>query len=354
MRTHNDRRALLGALAAGTALWLAGVAGAAPEDDPIAVCATTPDLGSLVQAIGGDTVSLTVLAKPAEDPHFLEAKPSFVTALHRADLLVLTGLDLEVGYLPALLQQARNARIQRGAPGHLDASTAIQPRDVPTEVVDRSMGDVHAFGNPHYLLDPLNGLAVAARVRDALAAARPARAPAFAERFATFRARLAESLLGAPLAAKYAAEWEKLVRLHEYGKMLGYLRSKGDEAALGGWLGALARHHGAKAVADHDLWTYFAARFGLSVIGTMEPRPGIPPTTRHLAGVVARAKAEGVRVILAAPYYDVKHARFVAGHTGARVAGMAHQPGSREGTGDYVAMLDHDVRVVAAALEAGG
>jgi ABC-type Zn uptake system ZnuABC Zn-binding protein ZnuA len=344
------RRAVLGALALGAAVGLAGAAGAVPAESPIEVCATTPDLGSLVQAVGGDQVTLTVLAKPGEDPHFLEAKPSFVTALHRSDLLVLTGLDLEIGYLPVLTRTARNGRVLPGAEGYVDASTVIRVREVPTGPVDRSMGDVHAYGNPHYLLDPLNGVRVAALLRDRLTAARPAQAGAFAQRYEAFRRRVAEAMLGAELAQKYEAEWEKLVRLHEYGRMLDWLREKGDDAALGGWLGALARHHGATALADHNLWTYLAARFGITMLGNLEPRPGIPPTTRHLADLVASTKARGVRLILASPYYDPKHAQFMAAQTGAKVVPLAHQPGSRDATDDYVAMLDYDVRQLAAAL----
>src|SRR5262245_27303768 len=145
-------------------------AAAAADAEPLRVVATTPDLASLVRAVGGDQVSITVLAKPTEDPHFVEAKPSFVKALSEADLYVSNGLQLEMGYAPVLLAGARNPRIVPGAPGHLDASVAVTPLDVPTGTVDRSMGDVHPFGNPHYLLDPLLGLKVAGLVRDALVA----------------------------------------------------------------------------------------------------------------------------------------------------------------------------------------
>ena len=145
------------------------------EQEPLRVCATTADLGSLVRQIGGDQVTLTVFAKPTEDAHFVEAKPSYVKSLHDADLLVLTGLELEVGYLPVLIRNARNERVVRSAPGYVDASAVIEPREVPTGTIDRSQGDVHPFGNPHYLTDPLNGLRVAALLRDKLGEVRPAR-----------------------------------------------------------------------------------------------------------------------------------------------------------------------------------
>ncbi|MBI4564209.1 MAG: zinc ABC transporter substrate-binding protein [Planctomycetes bacterium] len=327
-----------------------GEALAAPQD--FHACATTPDLASLLREIGGDRISVTVFSKPSEDPHFLEAKPSFVKCLSQSRMLVLTGLELEAAYLPVLLQNARNERVLRGAPGYVDASTVIEAREVPRGPVDRSQGDVHAYGNPHYLLDPLNAVRVAELLRDRLSAARPDEKKTFAERFDAFRRKTAEALLGKPLAEKYASEFEKLVKLHEYGKMLEFLKAKGDDAALGGWLKALAPYHGAKIVTDHNLWTYFAARFGLTVMGSMEPRPGIPPTTRHLGELVERMKAQGAKAILAAPYYDPRHANFLAKQTGVKIATMAHQPGSRKGTDDYLSMIDYDVKQVASALGA--
>jgi ABC-type Zn uptake system ZnuABC Zn-binding protein ZnuA len=315
---------------------------------PLAVDATLPDLGSIVREVGGDEVAVTVFAKGMEDPHFVEAKPSFIKSLSEADLLVLAGLDLEIGWLPALLRSARNPRVLPGGPGHLDASTAITALDVPAGAVDRSMGDVHPYGNPHYLTDPLNGLRVAALVRDRLAALRPERAADFAARYGAFRRRLGERLVGAELAAKY--EFEKLATLHEYGRLDDFLRAQGDETRLGGWLGALGPFHGTKAVDDHPTWSYFARRFGLDVVGHMEPKPGIPPTTRHLADLVALMRAAGVRLIIASAYYDPRHARFLAEQTRARVAPLANLVGARPGTDDYLAAADYNVRQLVAAL----
>jgi ABC-type Zn uptake system ZnuABC Zn-binding protein ZnuA len=316
--------------------------------DPLRVVATTPDLGSLARAVGGDQVSVTVLAKPTEDPHFVEAKPSFVKALSDADLYVSNGLDLEIGYAPVLLQGARNSRVLPGAPGSVDASMAITPVDVPVVPVDRSMGDVHPFGNPHYLLDPLNGLKVAALLRDALSALRPAGQATFAANHAALKARIDTGLVGAPLARKYDAE--KLATLFEYGKLTSFLDSQGDAAQLGGWLGALAAHFGTKAVDDHPIWAYFARRFGLQIVGHMEPKPGVPPTTKHLQELIGLMRADKVPIILAAAYYDPRHADFVAAATGARVARMANQVGARPGADDYVAMMAYNVNQVVAAL----
>jgi ABC-type Zn uptake system ZnuABC Zn-binding protein ZnuA len=316
--------------------------------EPLRVVATVPELGALVRAVGGDLVSVTVLAKPTEDAHFVEAKPSYVKALSEADLYVQVGLDLEAGYAPVLLNGARNPHLLAGQPGHVDASRAIAPLDVPTGQVDRSMGDVHPAGNPHYLLDPLNGLKVAALLRDELTALRPAEGAAFAANYERFRQQLDDALVGPALASKYGGE--KLARLAEYGKLLPFLQQQGDAAALGGWLGALAPYRGVKAVDDHPIWTYFAHRFGIDIVGHLEPKPGVPPTTRHLQEIVELMKADHVPLVLAASYYDPRHADFVAAQTGAQVVRMANQVGSRPGTDEYVGMIGYDVDQVVAAL----
>jgi ABC-type Zn uptake system ZnuABC Zn-binding protein ZnuA len=316
--------------------------------EPLRVFATTPDLGSLAQAVGGDQVTVTVMAKGREDAHFLEAKPSFIKDLSRADLYVQIGMDLEMGYAPLLLQNARNARVLPGNPGYLDVSAAITPLDVPAVPVDRSMGDVHPLGNPHYLLDPLNGLRAARLIRERLARLRPEQAAQFETRYAALRTKVGAALVGSTLAEKYDAE--KLALLFEYGKLDDFLGQQGDTAALRGWLGMLQPFRGTKVVDDHPLWSYFARRFGLEVVGHLEPKPGIQPTTSHLTELIAQMKVARVPVILAAPYYDPRHASFVANATGATVVYLAHQVGSREGTDDYVRMVDYNVHQLAAAL----
>jgi ABC-type Zn uptake system ZnuABC Zn-binding protein ZnuA len=332
-------------LGLSTLVALAAPAGAA---EPLRVVATAPDLGALVRAVGGDLVAVTVLGKPTEDPHFVEAKPSYIKALSEADLYAQTGMEMEMGYAPVLLTGARNPRIVPGQKGYVDASLVIVPLEVPVGPVDRSMGDVHPAGNPHYLLDPLNGLKVAARLRDALTALRPADGAAFAANYERFRQQLDDALVGPALASKYGGE--KLARLAEYGKLMPFLQQQGDAAALGGWLGALAPYRGVKAVDDHPIWTYFAHRFGIDIVGHLEPKPGVPPTTRHLQEVVELMQADHVPLLLAAAYYDPRHADFVAAQTGARVVRMANQVGSRPGTDEYVGMIGYDVEQVVAAL----
>jgi ABC-type Zn uptake system ZnuABC Zn-binding protein ZnuA len=317
-------------------------------DSPLQVVAAEPELGSLAREVGGNRVVVTGLVKGTEDPHFVEAKPSFIKALSQADVYIQAGLELEIGWVSTLLQQARNANVLPGAPGYVDASTAIEPLEVPTGVVDRSMGDVHPFGNPHYFLDPIQGLKVARLLRDRLSALRPASRSYFEAQYAAFVQRLGTVLVGEALAKKY--DVEKLALLLEHGRLQDFLQSQGEATLLGGWLGRMAPYAGTKVVADHNIWPYFARRFGINVIGVMEPKPGVPPTTQHLQGLIKTMQAQGVRLILASAYYDPRHARFLAQNTGARVVEMANQAGARAGTDDYLRMVDYNVRQFVTAL----
>ena len=320
--------------------------------EPLRVCATVPELGSLAEEVGGTEVTVTVFTKGTESPHFTVPKPSFIKALNACHAYVQIGLELEIGWAPALLQSARNAAILRGSMGFIDASDVIAALGVPSGQVDRSMGDVHPGGNPHYLLDPLNGLRVAALLRDRFAALRPEAEPYFAARYADFRQRLGAALVGEALSRKY--DFEKLALLAEHGKLVDFLDSQGDAALLGGWLAAVRPLAGTKVVVEHDAWAYFAVRFGLQVVAFLEPIPGVPPTTSHLGTVVERMRAEQVGLVVTIAYYDPRYARFLTDKTGASVVPMAHQVDARPGTGDYLSMTDYNVRQLAAALGAGG
>jgi ABC-type Zn uptake system ZnuABC Zn-binding protein ZnuA len=311
------------------------------EAAPVEVCATTATLGSLAREVGGESASVTAFAKGTEDAHFVDPRPSFIKKLSQADLLVLNGMDLEIGWLPALLPAARNAAVLPGAPGYLDGSQVIAPLEVPVQF-DRSMGDVHPYGNPHYLLDPVNGLAVAGLIRDRLSEIRPSEAAVFASRYADFERRVVEGLVGEKLAREHGVE--KLSRLAGEGTLLSFLETSGDLPDLGGWLGLLRPRSGMMVAADHNLWAYFARRFELETVGYLEPKPGIPPTTAHLRVLIERMRARNVKLILSAAYYNPDHARFVAEQTGARVASMAHEVGAREGAEDYLRMVDYNVR----------
>jgi zinc/manganese transport system substrate-binding protein len=303
---------------------------------PLRVVATTPDHADLARSVGGDSVDVTSLTKGPQDIHFIEPRPSFVSDLHRADALVLMGMDLEIGWLPAVLRSARNDQVFSG-PGHIDASVAIEPLEVPTTRVDRSMGDVHVRGNPHYLTDPLNGLAVAALLRDRFSELRREDAARFQAGYEELASRIIAALVGPTLAARGSPE--EIATKVRAGELDG-------DPALGGWLGLARSSPVRRAVQDHRYWTYFARRFGLELVDTLEPKPGIAPTTAHLRQVIERIRDERIPVLLATPYFDPRHARFVAEQSGVRVVPMAHQTGSRPGADDYVSAIDYDVRAV--------
>jgi ABC-type Zn uptake system ZnuABC Zn-binding protein ZnuA len=308
--------------------------------EPLRVVTSVTDLADLARRVGGDAVAVESLVRGPQDPHFVDPRPTFVRRLHEADLYVEMGLSLEIGWSPVLLQSARNPRIRPGGPGYVDASRAVAPLEVPAGAVDRSQGDVHVGGNPHYLSDPLNGLRVARLLAERLAAARPDAAATFAANAAAFERALLERLVGPELAARLPAD--ELVAAIEAGRL---------DAPPGGWLGQLAGARGVRAVQDHRLWPYFARRFGLELVGQLEPIPGIAPTTAHLTEVVELVRARGVRVLLASPYFDPRHAATVADRTGIPVVTLAHQTGALPGADDYLSTVDRNVRAVAEALD---
>lgn len=327
-----------------TGLWLTPFAHA----QPLKACATVPELGSLVQEVGGEQTTLTVFAKGTENAHFVVPKPSFIKALSTCDVYIQVGLDLEIGWAPPLLQNARNGAILPGGQGYIDASTVITPLEVSSTPVDRSMGDIHPFGNPHYLLDPMNGLRVARLLRDRLSALRPASAPYFAERYADFQRRLGVALVGEALADAY--DFEKLAVLARHGRLETFLKNQGQEALLGGWLGSLRPHAGNKIVGDHNAWVYFAQLFGLDIVAYLEPLPGILPTTKHMGVVIELMKTNRVKAVLTAAYYDPRYAQFVSENSGATIVPMAEQGDSRPGTAHYLDMVDYNVKQLSAVL----
>lgn len=323
---------------------------AAKAQAQLRVVATLPDFASIARSVGGELVEVTSLLRGGEDPHFVEPRPSFVKELAQADALALAGMDLELGYLPPLLQGARNSKILPGATGYVDCSRVITPLEVPTGSVDRSMGDVHPWGNPHYWLDPLNGRRIAALLAEVFSTLRPEHRTRFVANADAFQREIAAKLVGKELAETY--DVEKLALLYERGGLEEFLRGRGELGKFSGWLAELAAYRGFKAVDDHNMWPYFARRFGFEIVGHMEPKPGIAPTTAHLRQLVERMRADGVRVILSSPYYDPKHARFLAEATGARIVPLAHITGSRPGTDDYLATIDYNVRQLRLALQA--
>jgi zinc/manganese transport system substrate-binding protein len=297
------------------AVWAALLAlvAAAPLGAQLRVVTTTPDLAALAKEIGGDAVDVSALAKPTEDPHFVDAKPSHIVTLNRADMLIEGGAELELGWLPALLQGVRNTKIAAGAPGRISASQGIKMLDVPTSF-DRSRGDVHALGNPHFLLDPNNTKLVAAQIAAHLAQIRPASAAQFQANLQRFNTTLDQKL----------AQWQA----------------------------ALAPHKGAKVVTYHKDFTYLADRFGLEVVATLEEKPGIAPSPAHIAEVIQTMKSQNAKVILVQPYQNRRTAETVARQAQATVLDMPQQPGVAPNTTTYFTLMDHLVNTLARGLSA--
>lgn len=297
--------------------------------EPLRVCATVPDLGSLAQHVGGDRIALSVLARGGDNPHFVEARPSFVRMLADAEALIYIGVELEIGWLPPLQLQAGNPRLRLGAPGNIDASAAVDLIK-PDQPRDRSHGDVHAGGNPHYLPDPINGWLVARRLRDRFSELRPADAPTFAANFQRFSDALARQLAGAALVEALGSE-TVLTRCQA-----GTLPAAELPAPLGGWLQQLAALRGRRVVVDHDQWPYFGRRYGLIMDGFIEERPGVPPSARHLMELAQRMQRDGVTLILSSPVYDRRPLNRVAEAAKATVVVLPHQAGAVPGTEDYL------------------
>ena len=276
------------------------------------VVATLPDYGAVARDIGGDKVDVTVMAKPTEDPHFVDARPSFIVKLRAADVLIEGGAELEIGWLPPLLQNARNPKLETGKPGRVIASQGIRMMNVPTTLT-RAAGDVHALGNPHFMMDPIIVKAVAKHVAEAFAASDSANAATYAGNYAKF-----EQAVNA--------------KLQEWGI-------------------ALLPFKGRQFVAYHDSWPYFAHRFGLVSEIFLEPKPGIPPSPSHLAKVIGDVKTTHAKAILVEPFHNRKIAEKVASSTGAHIADVAQFPGALPNTDSYVAFMDTIVARVAAALK---
>lgn len=328
--------------------WFASLAA---SSEPLRVCCTVPSIGSIAQEVGGDRIALTVFAKGSENPHFLDARPSHVKALAAADLFVQQGMELEIGWAPVLLQQCRNAKVQPGQPGFLDASLVVTPLEVPTAPVDRSHGDVHPGGNPHYMTDPVNGWKVARLLRDRFTQLLPDESSGFASRCLAFEQRLCRALVGDALADAFPADTViKLAELQAQGRLATFLQQQGRSEQLSGWLGALAPYAGTAVIADHNQWVYFGRRFGLVFAGYLEPKPGVAPSTRHLGELIGAAPAASVKLVVTAPGFDPKSARFVAEKLGLPLLSLAHEVGATATATDYVAMVQENVLQIVAAL----
>jgi zinc/manganese transport system substrate-binding protein len=285
---------------------------ALPAQAKLNVVATTPELADLAKEVGGDLISVKAMAKPTEDPHFVDPKPSHVVTLNHADALIEGGLTLEVGWLPPLIANARNPKIETGQPGYINASTGVARLEVP-DVLTRKKGDIHPMGNPHCFVDPVNAGIAAANIADALAKLDPKSADVYKANLQKFQARL--------------------------------------DAKTKEWQQTLAPFKGAKIVTYHKDWVYFFERFGLEELDTLEPLPGIPPSPAHLAEVIEKMRSSGAKVIIIEPFHNAKTAETVASHVNGKVLMLPQQPRAIKGTETYISLMDYLVKTTAAALQ---
>jgi len=275
------------------------------------VVATVGDLGAIAREVLGDAGDVVVLAKPTQDPHFVDARPNLILDLNRADALVSMGLDYEVGWLPVLVKGSRNARIQSGSAGNLVASTLVPLLEVPQQRIDRSMGDIHPGGNPHFTLDPRNGARVARGLAERFGNLAPDNRALYAKNADAFVARL--------------------------------------EARTKDWEHRLASRRGTPVVSYHKSFVYLTSWLGLVEVGTIEPKPGIPPNAAHVAELVNEMKGRKVPAILQERWYPSSVAETIASQTGAKLVLI---PGMTPERGSYADHVDEVVRALEAALPA--
>ena len=280
------------------------------------VVTATEDLAAIAREVGGDRITVDSIAKGYQDPHFVEAKPSFILKLQKADLLVLVGRDLEIGWLPPLIQQSRNSKVQVGGEGYLDASLQARILEIPQGQITRAEGDVHPLGNPHYWLDPDNGKIIAREIFDKLAHFRPNDRAYFESRLNDFLNRLTDA--------------EKR------------------------WVAMMAPYKGTKVVTYHRSFPNFAERFGLDVVGYVEPKPGIPPTPQHTLDLINEMKKANVKIVLVEPYFDLKTPNSIGRATGAEVMVMPPSVGGVKEVSDYFKLFDYDLNLLMSAIKKTG
>jgi ABC-type Zn uptake system ZnuABC Zn-binding protein ZnuA len=327
-----------------------GIALPTPAAAAVEVVTTLPAYASIAKAVGGDRVEVAAIASGDEDAHFVKAKPSYALMLRDADLFVTTGLDLEL-WAPALVDKSGNRKIRDGQPGFVSASRGVPMMDVP-DTVSRAAGDVHIYGNPHIHTSPLNAKIIAGNIAAGLKRVDPAGAAVYDQNLARFRRRIDVALYGEDLLEVLDAR--TLDPLAREGKLIPFLESKrlGGEpltGRLGGWLGTARRAlYGEELVTYHKNWIYFTTLFGLEVLGYVEPKPGIPPSARHVHELIQLMAAQKVRVLLAASYFSRGQVEQIGERTGATPLIVPLGPSDLSADG-YLELVDLWVRELARA-----
>ncbi len=320
------------------------------EAKKINILTTTTDLASIAQAIAGEHGTVKSICSGKEDPHFLQAKPSYIVMARDADLWIRVGMELEIGWESPILDGSRNSAIRIGGPGHLDASERVRRLEVPTTRITRAMGDVHPQGNPHYWLDPLNGRIVAKSIANRLEYLFPQYADDFQENLKAFQKALDEHMFGKALVKRLGGA--KLWALELKKELDPLLKSLQMEGQLGGWKGRMKPFQGENIITYHRSWTYLADRFSLDVADELEPKPGIPPSPGHVLEVIRKVKEQNISILLMEPFYSRKAPDLVASKTGIQVVISANSVGGEPAAKDYFSMIGNIVGKLGTAFEA--
>jgi zinc/manganese transport system substrate-binding protein len=353
-RNHRHRAATCGRFLL-TALLLAamGTPRPAAAERKLRIVGTLPTYADIARRIAGDRGEVQSLAKGYEDPHFVRPKPSLALILEQADVLISTGLDLEL-WLPGLMDKAANPKIRSGQPGYISVSQGISLLEKPA-IVTRSEGGVHVYGNPHIYTGPLNGKIIARNIAIGLKNVDPAGAAVYDRNYRQFAHELDRRLFGDPLLKILGSTL--LTKLTLGGKLMAFLnaneyRGKKLIEYLGGWMKQALPLRGAKIVAYHKNWAYFVQVFGVEILDYVEPKPGIPPSPGHVAKVIRTMQQNHVRVLLAGSYYDLAKVRGIASRVGARPVIVGLNVGGEPRMGSFFAQFDIWIADLVAALSA--
>lgn len=279
---------------------------------PIKVVTTIADLKSITELIGGNKVSVMSIATGYQNPHFVDPKPSYIISLSNADMFVTVGLDLEIGWSPQLLTSCRNNKIQKGAPGYVDASTGVPLYQVPSSI-NRAEGDIHIYGNPHYWLDPMNGKIIARNIADGLERVDPGNRSTYEANLKAFNDKI-----------------DSMMKI---------------------WQAKMAPFKGTKIIAYHNEWVYFETRFGLQIVDFLEPKPGIPPSPSQLVKVIKEIKADNIKVIISSPYFTTSSSDVVSKQTGAKELTLATSVGAFDSIKNYYDLFDYNVNQLTSILK---
>ena len=312
----------------------------------VKVVTTLQDYAAIARELGGERVEVQGIVPGNSDPHFIKPKPSYALMLRDADLLVSTGLDLEL-WLPVLENKAGNRRILEGTAGYVSAGQGIELLEKPVSL-SRALGDVHVYGNPHIHTSPLNARVIARNIATGLCKVDPEGCPEYQKNLEAFQSRLSEKLYGAELVK--LLDIETLDALAARGALSSFLAEHGLTEKLGGWLGQAQPLRGQKLVTYHKNWAYFATLLGIQVVGYVEPKPGIPPSARHVAELIELIAAEKVPVLLCVNYFERSKPEAITQRTGVRLVWVPLSVGGEAGVDSYEALVDLWISRLTAAL----